>query len=1249
MTGVLHCRVVYASEIIVVSIFCQIQAIADHAVDGIIRISVKIEEPRVLIYAMADTIFSKVVPIKRVIMVITQFYIPEALIAITVLIEEIQIAFNGVPLALNKAGAIIVALTMVSGQPCTLHQFAVFKLIGHIGEEAAVFTIQPMESLGVKVVVAVVAICIRQVPPTGLGHTVDGVVPCAVDFNQSSDLALASTGRLIELVEILVALIVEARNLVDSLQGVVLDEVVGCTVDRFPAGPRAVVQDETIREFLIRFAVEMTAAGVRGILRLLIGIDPILLLEGGLLGHAVECICAQIDIVADRTGVLDTQALIRIPLCAVLGRQLHAAEDADGVGRVRIDGLALLDEVALHSEQIILVQGCGCKTEVIIRHRQVGDVHSDILVKLELHRHLSLRADTLCQLEQQIPSCNAGNIAASNHGQKRLQLFRHLDRHHIQSKDIGDIHGLAGIDHMIAVCLAVAAGEIFRIGDISCPCEGSVAACGVVKVENRLIGTVHSDLDRGTDGVVPRDHGRDGHIAQTGLLAAGKGKAIVRSFHSTCCAVAQFKCDIACAHSDGILVIGCNQRKAYRISVNGVDARFGEFQAIRLDHGKRLAADHRVTGQELNFHAAFLDGGENTIFRDGTDGFIRGLPCDIGREFRRAAGHTDTGSDQADCGAARQVIISGGDQGMIELRGGRGRGDHHQRGADGTLIAIRRPIHDRERIAAFLLRYEGSGTATVQIDCGHTACVQHDLCQFFSTAAGGEGFLTAVQHHQDNIALSGDTHTGAGMTAVIIVCCAGHDGLSILDQINAAADSLLDLVFIGCVIAGAADHGGSILQDRKEVRRCAAVVFDTLHDQRAAGSAGRHVVEVRIHADHGIVMLHIIRRIGRIGMPLLGRRHLVRYTGHGPALARIVGVIIGVDAHILSGDIRRGNVVNDLLVVLGQRIVDRLRHAGSDCCRIRREHRVVCIIRLRVGFGIRVNRVGAVGVTCKVKEVIRKSVAARFTQRLIIGKVSQRIGALQRTNQSIAGIGAQDFAPDTVLGDHTAQTVSQEVGSTACICKPCGEVVLDDRTQSHTAAIHLRCEIERIHVAIEVRVGEGVIHTVERAVIHAEVSCANVGSKCIDISLRGIYLVSDIHVFGAVHQIRNVTGPTAHVGTSLNNSIRHALHLGVISHIHCAKHMAKVNFIAIGQCEIAQVLQCRSRGVVRGILLGNIGGKGSILFAADHFPSAGGVPLHACTDIVDDQRIGILTSIFFRIGLGIALQNLEAGKECRIV
>ena len=115
---------------------------------------------------------------------------------------------------------------MVSGQPCALHQLAVFKLIGHIGEEAAVLTIQPLESVGVKVVITVVAICIRQVPPTGLGYAVDGVIPCAINFNQPSDLAFTSAGRLIELIEILVAFIVEAGDLVNALQGIVFDEVV---------------------------------------------------------------------------------------------------------------------------------------------------------------------------------------------------------------------------------------------------------------------------------------------------------------------------------------------------------------------------------------------------------------------------------------------------------------------------------------------------------------------------------------------------------------------------------------------------------------------------------------------------------------------------------------------------------------------------------------------------------------------------------------------------------------------------------------------------------------------------------------------------------------------------------------------------------------------------------------------------------------------------------------------------------------
>ena len=1250
MTGVLHCRVVYASEIIVVSVFCQIQAIADHTVDGVIRISIEVEEPRVLIYAMADTICSKVVPINRVIMVVAQFYIPEALIAITVLVEEIQIAFNGVPLALNEAWAVVITFAVVCRQPRALQQFTVFKYVGHLGEEAAVFAIQSAEGFRIKVIIAFLTVFIRQIPPAGLGHAVDGVIARAVQLDQARDLALAGAGHFVELIEIFVSFVIQTGDLVDALQRLIVDEVVGHAVDRFPAGPRAIVQNEAIREVLIRFAVEMAAARMRGVFRLLIGVNAVLLLEGGLAGHVVECVCAQIDVVADRAGVRDRQRLIHVPCRAVPNAQLYAAEDADGVGRIGIDGLTLLDKVALDGEKIVLIQLRRGQREVIVRHRQAADVHSHVLVKLELYRHFGLFADALRQLEQQIPCRDAGNVAAGDHRQQRLQLLRDLDRHHVQTENIGNVHRLAGIDHMIAVDLAVAAGDVFRVRDLTRPCKRPVAACRVVKVEDRLIFTVHGDLDRRADGIIARDLCGHRRVFQSGAFHAGKCKAVTHSFNRTCRAAAQLKRDVLRADRNGIFVIGGDQGKVYRLAVDGIDARLGEFQAVRLDHVERLAADHRLAGQELHLHASLFDAGKYAVLRDRADGLVRRPPSDIRWKLRRAAGHADAGGRKWKRRADRQVVIGRGDQRMIELRRDRRSGNDHQRGADGTLVAVGGAVYDRKRVAALLLGNEGGRAAAVQIDGSHAARVQHDLRQLFCAAACGERLLTAVEYHQDDLALRRDADAGAGMAAVIVVGRAVHNRLAVLDQIDAAADGLLDLILIGVVFTGAADHGRAILQDRKEARRCAAVVFDTLHDQRAVGSAGRHVVEVRIHADHSIVMLHIVRCVGRIGMPLLGRRHLVGDTGHRPAERRIICVIVRVDVHIVAGDIDRGNVIDDLLIVLCQRVVDRLRHAGNDRRRIRREHGIVSIIRVgfRIGVRVRIDRVGTVRVAGQIEQIVRKGIAARLAERLIVGKVGQRIRAFQRTDQGIPGISAQNLAPDTVLGDHAAQTVGQEVGSTACICKPCGEVVLSERAEA-SAEIHLRGEIERIHIAIEVGIGKRMIDLIERAVGHAEISCPDVGRKNVHIRLRGVHSVRNVHVLGAVHQVGDIAGPAAHVGAGLYGGFRHALHLRVVRHIHRTEHMAEVSRIAVGQRKVLDVLQRRRRGSVRCVPLGNIGRKGCVFLAADHLPCAGRVALNTRADEVDDERIDVLARIFRRVGLGVALQELQARKERRVV
>ena len=1174
MARVLYRRVISASEIIIISILSQIQPEAYSSVDRIIGISIQIEKSGMLIHAAASPVLSEIIPIEGVVVIIAFLYISKPRVTVSQWIEIIVLAFHRIPLFLYKGRPIIVSGSLRGRQPLALQELAFIKRIRHILKERPARAIQAFEGIFIKIVIAALAVFIRQIPPAGLGHAVDGVIARAIQLDQARDLALAGAGRFVELIEIFVSFVIQAGDLVDALQCLIVDEVVGHAVDRFPAGPRAVVQNEAVREILIRFAVEVAAARMRGVFRLLIGVNAILLLEGGLAGHVVECVCAQIDVVADRTGVLDAQALIIIPLCAVPNAQLYAAEDADGVGRIGIDGLTLLDKVALDGKKVVFVQHRRGQREVIVRHRQAADVHSHVLVKLELYRHLGLFADALRQLEQQIPRRDAGNVAAGDHRQQRLQLLRNLDRHHVQTENIGNVHGLAGIDHMIAVDLAVAAGDVFRVRDLARPCKRPVAARRVVKVKDRLIFTVHGDLDRRADGIVAGNLCGHRRVFQPGAFRAGKCKAVAHGLDRTCRAAAQIKRDVLRADRNGIFVIGGDQGKVYRLAVDGVDVRLGEFQAVRLDYVERLAADHRLAGQELHLHASLFDAGKYAVLRDRADGLVHRPPSDIRRKLRRAAGHADAGGSKRKCRTDRQVIVGRGDQRMIELRGdGRGRNDH-QRRADGTLVAVGGTVYDRKRVAALLLGNEGGRAAAVQIDGSHAARVQHDLRQLFCAAACGERLLTAVEHHQDNLALRRDADAGAGMAAVIVVGRAVHNRLAVLDQIDAAADGLLDLILIGVVFTGAADHGRAILQDRKEVRRCAAVVFDTLHDQRAAGSAGRHVVEVRIHADHSIVMLHIIRRIGRIGMPLLGRRHLVGDTGHRPAERRIICVIVRVDVHIVAGDIDRGNVIDDLLIVLCQRVVDRLRHAGNDRRRIRREHGIVSIIRVgfRIGVRVRIDRVGTVRVAGQIEQIVRKGIAARLAERLIVGKVGQRIRAFQRTDQGIPGISAQDLAPDTVLGDHAAQTVDQEIRRAAFIRKTSRKVILSERAEA-SAEIHLRCEIERIHIAIEVGIGKRMIDLIERAVGHAEVSCPDVGRKNVHIRLRGVHSVKNVHVLGAVHQVGDIAGPAAHVGAGLHDGFRHALHLRVVRHIHRAEHMAEVSRVAVGQRKILDVLQ----------------------------------------------------------------------------
>ena len=95
---------------------------------------------------------------------------------------------------------------------------------------------------------------------------------------------------------------------------------------------------------------------------------------------------------------------------------------------------------------------------------------------------------------------------------------------------------------------------------------------------------------------------------------------------------------------------------------------------------------------------------------------------------------------------------------------------------------------------------------------------------------------------------------------------------------------------------------------------------------------------------------------------------------------------------------------------------------------------------------------------------------------------------------------------------------------------------------------------------------------IECAVVYTEIFCADIVGQRVHISLTGIHLIRNVYIFSTIHQVGNVTGPTAHIGTSLNNGTCHSLHLGVVCYIHRAKHMPEIGSIAVRQCEISDAL-----------------------------------------------------------------------------
>ena len=1063
--------------------------------------------------------------------------------------------------------------------------------------------------------------------PAGDTRTVFSEVELPVQREQTTELALGRAvvsqiieelaalasniaGQLLNASERLVALIVEPLAVL--LHPALLDRLVQRVVV-FKGAEVVLVEVRTPFPFSIVF-VFIADIGINAVFFLIILVA----------GNGVHRRGTQINVIAELAGNGNGQAVV-LPVGLVRGDKLQAAEDAEGVRGRGVDGLRLVFEVADQRQRIrTLIHLIGGQVKIFVDQLHASGIHGNAFGRLHLNLYLCVLADALGQLQQEIPRRGAAVISAGQQSHQRLDLLGNGDLLHVHRKGIGRIHRYVGLVNIVNI---VAPG--IGIGHLAIPRQQAVAAGNIIEVEGRLAGLIQIDGEHHGTGqlrlAVLQQRRADGHCADAGALIAGEGQAVDFSglaLKNGLTVLHKAQHHVASVHRHLIAVIHSRQRQVYRHAIDGIDALLAEFQRGGHHNMERFAAQHLSIGHHLHLHAAHGGCGKYTV-ADGADAAVADPKGRTLRQLRGVSGCADASGRDGQAGAHSEVVVICRNNGMVKLVGGTGCGYHHQRRADRAGIAVGRPVHHRQLILALLLGNEGRRAAAVQVHSNDAPGLQHDLRNLNGAAAGRNRLLPAVHDHQHHAVVRSDAHAGAGGAAVVIITAAGDDNLAVLDQHNAAAHSLGNIVLICSVIRGTADDGRTVFQNGKEVFAASAVILHALHDQRAGGGTVGHIIEVGVHAHHRGIVGNVQLRLLRIGMPGLSGIHLVLHPGHAPGRADII-LIVGVNSHIAAGHVRRGNVVYQCLSVLCCGAAQSLGNARSQRGGLAGIHAVIVVA-------------GSVGDHARqLIQIVGKGIAAGCAQ---IVDIRQPAAGLQSRNSRVALISAEHRRPDLLLGAGAGETAAQQELRPEPIRQAAAEIVAHHRAD-RLAAGEAAHDVIGVQIAVQVQDAEAMHIVVLRGIVISQVLA--VGAQLIGHILHGGG-GDGAMLLGIVDQVADIAAPAAKVAVGQGGS-GIGLH-GVIGNVHAAEHMDKIHLIPVGQGELLQAAQRLSGGAVGGILTGHVIGKVCLFLASQHGPAAAGILFHAAADIVDDQTHRVLAGVLPGIRLRIALQHLQVLKK----
>ena len=302
---------------------------------------------------------------------------------------------------------------------------------------------------------------------------------------------------------------------------------------------------------------------MRRVLRLGVRVYAVVLLEAGLAGHAVERICAEINVIADSSRIGHGEHAV-IPFRAVLCDSLDTAEDADRVCGFFGNRLRLFYPVACQDEGIGLgIKFLRAEREIIVCYRDIIRVDIKVFIKLDLDLHIGLAADAFSQLEHNVPCRYIIQIAARDHLEQRDKLLGYLNRLHVKAEDVGNIHFLLGVRYIVC--------DIVRrsgVGNLTLPSQRPVATGHIIKVKYSGSGCIKADFyRRGRNGIVFRKHCRDTQDTHSAFLFADYAEA----FHCCRCVIAQAEVYIIRVDDDLIAIVLRLERKRSGITIDRVD------------------------------------------------------------------------------------------------------------------------------------------------------------------------------------------------------------------------------------------------------------------------------------------------------------------------------------------------------------------------------------------------------------------------------------------------------------------------------------------------------------------------------------------------------------------------------------------------------------------------------------------------------------------------------------------------------